>query len=502
LKSSPIFGAQPKSLPIFGAQPLAAFALLLISCSALAAPVKSSRIPSDPIVATLPHKSLRASDLQAAWFKLGPQDRPTGTGLALRRALLDDVLTKEALGRAAIKEPFVMTDQESARYQAFERDLLQKALYQKWVLDSLKVNKEDRAHAKARMAAGGADTTDAKAVEANARMDAERRRGDVVGKRIQATLAPVWDDSVVALTARAFDAMPPSNPDLKDPMRPRLPEDIPPIASADSGKVLVRATGETMTVIEFVDRYRVLNPFERKPPRTPGEVKARGEQFLGAAYFLRESTAQGLENTPAVRRALADRRESIALDHFYTRHVVAKIDTSDATLRAVYDRDPTRYAVPAHLVLNGLPTHTQGAADSAVTALAQGTPWDSLCSRAFPDMAATDRPCAAARNVPLAGSDSALVHAFDGANEKKPYVMPLPPQAGGGFLVWRLVERVEARSRGFDEARSYVLRDAANEQSEVLVNALIKDLRAKMPVKVNDAALARVELPTAAGPRP
>ena len=137
-------------------------------------------------------------------------------------------------------------------------------------------------------------------------------------------------------------------------------------------------------------------------------MKARSEQFLGQMWFDAEVKRRAIAELPSVRKALADRRESVALDHWYMRNVVAAIDTSDANLKAHFAKDPSRFGIQAHSTVRNWAVPGRATADSAVAAIAAGAPWDSLCAR-FTRRAEERRQCASPTPVADDSPDTVLV---------------------------------------------------------------------------------------------
>ena len=191
-------------------------------------------------------------------------------------------------------------------------------------------------------------------------------------------------------------------------------------------------------------------------------MKARGEQFLGQLWFDAEVKRRGISQRPDVVQAVAERRESIALDHWYDRHVRAAIDTSETALRAHYAKDPPRYGVAPHALIHHWVVPTRATADSLRAVLAGGTPWDSVCAR----FALTDRekePCGHAFTIADDTPDSALVASLKALEPGGAYVRTEP--GDGGFRVLQLIERKPLLIRPFEEVRTFVGRDLAAVQA-------------------------------------
>ncbi len=449
----------------------------------------------DSVIARLPGKDLTARDVLDSWHRLDPRYRPPGTGLARKRGFLAQLIEKEAIARAATAEPFVMTDVESAKFVAARADIVRRTLYRRLVADSTVVTAVDRDSARARMT----PTPDGKpvppgALESQARQFAEERRANEVNARIRAALAPDWDTLATGRLARAYAALDPTMPDLSHPMSMRLPSHRPALAPGDSLRALATSTAGPLTMAEFVRRFGQLNPFQTALPTTPGAIQARGEQFLGQIWFDRESDRMGLLGDPDVVAALTNRREGIALDHYYANHVLAKIDTSETALRARFARTPERYAVPAHALVSSLAAADSAAADTIIAQLKAGTPWDSLCALRLPP--GTD-PASCTQPAPLPDTfaDTALVGAVHTLQPGQ--VIAHRFVAGSAspsvWRVLRLVERIPHRLRTFEEGRAFAARDAAAEQSELLLKNELARLSKALPVRRNEAALARLD---------
>jgi hypothetical protein len=458
-----------------------------------AAATKAGRALPDSVVVRLPHRDLTLLDVQMAWARQAPRYRPTGEGLALRRTFVEQLVEKEVLARAALAEPFVATEAESAVYLTERARALSERHYAHLVFDSLEVLPADWENARRAIA----DSSDTTGLAANARRSAVFRREQIVSERVRADLAPVWDDSVAALLAREFAKLPPLRRQEGDRFMVRVTNQVPAFAPADTGRALVTARGDRISVAGFLLRFQGIPPTERDYPITPGQVKARAEQFLGAAWVLRQAEAAGVANDPEVRRRLAEKRESMALDHWYERNVAARIDTSEGALRAFYAKDPEAYAVPAHAVLHYASFGDSTEADSLARAVSSGTKWDDWCARF--GSGDTRDACRRVRNVFPGDADTALVQTVAGLAPGAVWTRAQSRLRGREYQVWQLYERVDHRVRPFEEARSFVARSLASLQLEERLQERLKALKAATPARWNEKALARLDLGSETG---
>lgn len=463
--------------------------------TAPAAPAAGAATLPDSVLVRLPHRDLTVRQVRTHWARLDPRFRPAGTGAALAKAFVDQLIEKEAMARAALAEPFTPTPPESAQLVAYRQGLERQELYRLLVGDSARVTPADYDSARLqiqRSAAPGAPPPPEDALEGEARRRAERRRADQVEVGIRAAIAPAWDDSAAALLARGYAAVGDTTlPDLDNPFSAVMKDRRPRLAPADTARTLVRSTVGTITIAGFVRRFALLNPFQSPLPTTAGTVKARSEQFLGQLWAEAEIARRGIAARPAVAAALAERRESVALDHWYERHVRAVIDTSDAARRAHYAKDPAKFGVQPHAMIHHLVVATKATADSLVAVLAAGTPWDSVCAR-FASLEREREACRHAFSIADDTPDSLLVARLRELAPGGAYVRPEP--AGKVFRVVQLIERQPLRVRPFEEVRDLVARDLAAQQSEAVLTARMAALVKAMPKTINQPALARLRL--------
>ncbi len=481
--------------PVVRTIPLALILVLAASgaTTAPAAPAAPSRrtLP-DSVLARTPLRDLTADGARTSWARLKPAYRPAGQGEALNRAFVEQLLEKEAMAQAALAEPFVMTAEESARYIAYRNQLEFQELYTMLVVDSAVVLPVDRDSARARMVTPpDGSAIPATAIESVAKDFAQRRRSDGLAANIKASLAVTYDEAVAEHLAGAYAAADSGLPNLNDPMRAAMRGRRPDLTAADSLRVLAGSTAGDLSVGEFVRRFSMLNPFQSPLPVTVGTVKARSEQFLGQMWFEAEVPRRHVGSRPAVQTALAERREGVALDHWYARHVKAAIDTSETAMRAHYAKDPARFGVAAHSLVHTFTVPTSAIADSLVAAVAAGTPWDSLCGRNALNPQEREN---CMQSIPVAddAADSALVARLALLAPGGAFVRDESPR--GGQRVVQLVARNPARIRPFEEARTFVARDLAEQQAETLLTTQMAAARKALPVTLNDRAIARLTL--------
>jgi len=166
------------------------------------------------------------------------------------------------------------------------------------------------------------------------------------------------------------------------------------------------------------------------------------------------------------RRELVDRR--------------ARLDAiGDADLRAEYDAHPDRWMRPELVRLSQLLLPTEEKAKEAVRKLAAGAPWEAV-----------SRSMSSAPNA-KAGGTLGLLGRSDLPREFEKAIWALTPggvteplAAPHGYHVFRLEERLTARSEPFEEARAAVRLEVAERRSGAAVAALLQEAEQAHPARV------------------
>jgi hypothetical protein len=288
---------------------------------------------------------------------------------------------------------------------------------------------------------------------------------------------------VVGRLAEAFAALP--APSAQDDLvqRARKMTRFPAIAAADSDAVIATHAGSPFRVRDLLGEWRLLRALDR--PHLADERQVR--DFIGTALYQRLLRAQArpadAPARPADARVLRDQAEGFAATAWAVRHVFSQVPRDSLTLRREYDRDPSRWDLPARAEIVRRHLSTREDAERLAARLRTRAGADSL--------AAHDR--AQPERVP------------DLVDERGDRALTERSLAAGGFgvvgpdslaaSVWRVALVLEAsprRSRTLDEARSAVDRAWFDAESERRLRAALDGLRRQYGERVNEAALALV----------
>jgi hypothetical protein len=440
--------------------------LVLLACAVLAG--APGVLCASPVAADLPDtvlaqlrdgarvESVTVVDVQAAARRRGLT--PDALSPSQAREVLGTLLDRRALRLATAVEHLAWAPQDSAQYRDFAAQIAFEA-----ALDSA------YAVERAQRAARG-DTVTHPAVLGAAMRDAELARRP-----------PTWDDGLVATLAAAFAALPAPAPDDGLVQRARKLTSFPAVAAEDTDRIIATHAGRPFTVRDLLGEWRGMRVLDRPHLDDAQQVKELLRTALYQRLLRTQARAGDAPARPVDVQRLRDRAEGFAAKAWAVRHVFSQVPRDSLTLRREYDREPSRWDLPARaeIVRRYLPTHA-GADDMAA----------HLRTRAGADsLAAFDR--ALPERVPGiidARSDSLLTARCVAAG---PLGIVGPDSLDAG--AWRVVLVLDAtasRSRPFAEARPAVERAWFDGESERRLRAALDALRRSYGELVNERAMA------------
>ncbi|HEV8481185.1 MAG TPA: peptidyl-prolyl cis-trans isomerase [Candidatus Eisenbacteria bacterium] len=441
----------------------------------------------DTVLAQVGSRQVTRSEFLRQWERLGATEAPADRPLRERhRVFLNQLIDKELLTQAAATETYAPTPEEEAKLGLLQLNLMRQAYYRREVLDSLPPEggapAETHAHA-----AHGADMDRAAQVQA-----AELR----LIERLTAPLAPQWGETVAAFLARAFQKLPRPKEEGPGWMRWNYTAWMPPVALADTGRVLGRSTLGPFTIGRFLWHWAQVPPEQRDRPDTASAVIDWARNFLAQGIMDNEARRLGLARDPEVAAEVAKQRQIMALDAYYRAHVSTAVDTSETRLRALYAKNPHAYDSPPFSKFLAVWFRRFDDAAAARAALEKGARWDSLLAARFPmpqdpseaQLAKSEADLYRYPQAQLATSpDTTLTAWFASA---KPNQVFGPRNRAGQWWVYRFLEHDDGKARSFAQARPLVAEKAAYDDEEKALRTHLDTLRTRYAVRVNDAALA------------
>jgi hypothetical protein len=401
-------------------------------------------------------RDITVSRFRNAWDQLKPPDRPDSLTPQAAREFLQLLIGKEALGEAALREPWVWNPDDSAGYVALRDHLVLRAM-----LDSV------------------LDAERQRLVAAGDSVPEEGALGVLARDHLIAGLDLAFDAPLLERLARTFAAIPRPSRDSSLTSQLRVLGAMPQVEDSLLPRPLAQGRDLRYTVADLLDAWKHTNPVSRPRVETAEQVRDLASNGIFERALRREGEKQRLTERPDIARALAARREFIAVSHFVAREVYAKIATDSVTLERHYREHIDDWSLPLRARLIRLVLADRAAATQMRLRLANAAEAESLAERGA-------RAGAAYRVIVTAESDSAL---FARARAAGTSAVLGPDSVSNGWAVARVTEIIPPRRRTFREARQLVSHDWYGKEGERLMQSLLDRVRRQTRVTINPRAL-------------
>lgn len=282
-----------------------------------------------------------------------------------------------------------------------------------------------------------------------------------------------------------------------------------PLSPELAKKVLAKVGDRVITLGEYAAALERMDSFERMRYQSPDRRKRLLDEMIEVELLAQEARKRGLDKNEETQERTRQILKDQLLDDL-KKGTPAANDVPEAELRAYYDAhkdeftDPERRRVSAIVMDNGATAKTV----LAKAQKANPTEWGALV-----DQHSTQRGARATPNSPpeLAG-DLGFVGPPGNQRGTSPRVpdpvreavfklaavgetVPTVIESEKKFYIVRMSGKTEARARTFEEATRAVRTAVVQSKIDEKEKALEKDLRARFPVKIDDAALEKMPMP-------
>lgn len=279
-------------------------------------------------------------------------------------------------------------------------------------------------------------------------------------------------------------------------------------------QVLAKVGEREITLGEYAETLERMDPFERLRYQSPDRRKLLLNEIIQVELLAEEAKRRGLDQQPETQERLRQMlRDELLLE--VRRSLPAPADLPEAEVHAYFEahrdefKEPERRRV-AHIVV-GSEQRAKAILQKALTA--SPAEWGKLVAESSLDQP----PAAATSPAPseLAG-DLGIVGPVGhprGANPRVPEplraavfeiaqvggVLERVVGEGGRFHIVRMTGRTEARDRSYQDAERTIRVTLVQQRIHDREAQLELELKQRFPVSIDDAALAQVKVPEAAG---
>jgi parvulin-like peptidyl-prolyl isomerase len=281
-----------------------------------------------------------------------------------------------------------------------------------------------------------------------------------------------------------------------------------------ANRVLAKVGDTTITLGDYQAVLDGMDRFERLRYQTADRRKQLLDEIIDVVLLAHEAERRGLADKPETQELVRQILRDAVLHDLREKQPSAR-DIPTAEVRAYYDahhaefKDPERRRV-ADIVVGDAPTAAR-ALDLARTATPKQ--WGEFVQKYSRERGAADLP------LELAGDVGMVTPPSFGKNDNvrvpevvRAAVFEIADLGGvlgrvvsdpSGFYIVRLTGKSDAHERSFEEAERTIRLRLLEEKLRRAESDLEQDLRAKFPVQIDDAALAKVPVPsTSAVPAP
>ncbi|HTU57357.1 MAG TPA: peptidylprolyl isomerase [Polyangiales bacterium] len=273
--------------------------------------------------------------------------------------------------------------------------------------------------------------------------------------------------------------------------------------------MLARVGDRTITLGDYAAALERMDSFERSRYQSAERRRLLLNEMVDLELLAQEARRRGLDKQPETQERLRQMlRDELLRDA--RKEVANPNDIPESEVRAYYDQHKEEFDDPERRRVSHIALTNQAEAKKVLALALKATPaeWGKLVTENSVDKGPRGlgtSPPELAGNLGIVGPPG---HARGASTlvpeplreavfkiEKDNGVYPELVESGGTFHIVRLASRSPARTRSYEEAQRSIRVTLAQQASRQREVQLEQDMRAKFPVTIDQAALAKVNLP-------
>ena len=268
-------------------------------------------------------------------------------------------------------------------------------------------------------------------------------------------------------------------------------------APAEKGEVVASYKGRTITSTDLVNELERLPAPSRVYLTQPDRRRQFVENMIMNDLLFREGEQLGIENDPEIERQVSDLRKRLVVQRVMRKYQTPPTIT-DEEVRAYYDANPDLYSTTqvaaSHILVKDEETAKQ------IYAELQQHP-DRFAAIATEK--STDTGSAKKGGELGLFGQGRMVPEFDKvAFSLKVGQISEPVKTRYGYHIIKVTDRKEGERKPFDQVKEQIRTTLRNQRLQAQVDGHFAELKKDADVKIDDAALARVTIPTGPGAGP
>ncbi len=251
---------------------------------------------------------------------------------------------------------------------------------------------------------------------------------------------------------------------------------------------VVRFAGGRWTLADFRDRVVFTSDAQKKRIRTREALEDFIAGLVVREYMLEQAKRENLDKTPAFQKALQDKWEKYLIERMREALLQEMVIPEDS-LRAYYDSDPGRFAVPPRYRLRQIVVADSVSARRILHELQAGAAFDDLARRYSIETRSARNGGDIGYYTPMQlGRFSSVVQSMEAGQYRGPL------RADSLYLFLQCVEKIPPQIRTFEQARADVERTVRYMQSDLYLKKRLDELKRALKVQTFEARLRHVTL--------
>jgi len=259
--------------------------------------------------------------------------------------------------------------------------------------------------------------------------------------------------------------------------------------------VVASYKGHEITSTDLVKELERLPGPSRVYLTQPERRRQFVENLIMNDLLFQEGQQSGIENDPEIERQVADLRKRLVVQRIMRKYQ-APPTISDDEVRAYYDANPNLYSTTQVAASHILVKDEEAAKQIRAELEEHPDRFAALATEKSTDTGSAKK----GGELGLFGQGR-MVPEFDkAAFSLQPGQISQPIKTRYGYHIIKVTERKEGERKPFDQVKEQIRTTLRNQRLQEQVDGHFNELKKGADVKIDDEALARVQIPTGPGP--
>lgn len=255
---------------------------------------------------------------------------------------------------------------------------------------------------------------------------------------------------------------------------------------AKKGEKIATVDGVDITVDEFNRELLNLPDYLKPLVQTPEGRKEFLDNLITRELIVKEASSKGIENNPEIKSRINIVKKGLLVDAFLRQYIEEKAKVTDKEMEELYKKDPSRFGTGEKIRVSHILVNSEKEANEVLAKINKGEDFAKLAKAKSIDPGTKD-----------AGGDLGYFGKgqMDPNFEKAAFGLKKTGEVSGlvktqfGFHIIKLVDRKSSETKPFEAVREDVKRKVIQDRQKEVFDKLVKELKAKASISINEAAL-------------